>query len=113
MKMMKVKYGIFAVAALAATAFCSCSSKGGRAAVEETAEQIENARLEGRESGRGFLNRRFKDSLELQQELVKAGARRAAYDSLPASRAAYDSAFISTVRTVNPELAGQLVRYRK
>lgn len=108
-----MKYLLIAVAVLAATPFYSCSTRGEQAAVEETAAQIEDAHLDGRDAGRGFLNRQFKDSFELQQELVKAGARRARYDSLPKSRAAYDSAFISTVRTVNPRLAAELERYNR
>lgn len=90
---------------------CSCSPRGNQVAAEETAEQIENARIAGREAARTFVNREWKDSLELQGHMIEAGALRAKYDSLPAQRAAYDSAFISTVRTVRPEVAAQLERY--
>lgn len=102
---------IITVAALAATVLTGCSNKGDNTAVKEDADQIEAAHIEGREAARTFINRQFKDSMELQLELVKAGAIRAKYDSMPQCRAAYDSAFISTVRTVNPEVAKELSRY--
>lgn len=100
------------VTAIAVTVMAGCSTKGEQAAVKEEAAQIEAAHLEGREAARPFINRHFKDSMELQLELVKAGATRAKYDSMPRCRAAYDSAFISTVRTVNPGVAKELSRYR-
>ena len=90
----------------------SCSSKGNQSGVEESDEQIEQARIAGREAARTFVNRQWRDTLELQGQMIEAGTRRAAYDSLPQSRAAYDSAFISTVRTVRPEVAAQLEQYR-
>ena len=97
-------------ACFAATLLVGCSSKGEQAAVKEEADQIEEAHLDGREAARAFINREFKDSMELQLEMVNAGASRAKYDSLPKCRAAYDSAFISTVRTVRPEVAKELSR---
>lgn len=92
--------------------FLSCSSRGNEAAAIETADQIENARIEGREAARSFVNKDWRDSLELQGHLIEAGIKRAAYDSLPQQRAAYDSAFISTVRTVRPEIAVQLHKFQ-
>ena len=102
---------LITVAALAATVLTGCSNNGDGTSIKEEAAQIEAAHLEGREAARPFINRHFKDSMELQLELVKAGATRSKYDSLPQCRAAYDSAFISTVRTVNPEVAKELSRY--
>lgn len=90
----------------------SCSSKGVQAEVREEAAQIEAAHIDGRETARAFVSRHYKDSLELQHQLVEAGARRSKYDSLPQSLAAFDSAFISTVRTVRPEIAAELQRAR-
>lgn len=92
---------------------CGCSPRGNQVAAEETAEQIESARIAGREAARTFVNRQWKDTLELQGQLIEAGAQRARYDSLPAQQAAYDSAFMSTVRTVRPEVAAQLERYKR
>lgn len=99
---------IISMAAVAAIVMAGCS--GRQSAVKEDPAQIEQAHLEGREAARPFINREFKDSIELQLELVKAGATRAKYDSMPQCRAAYDSAFISTVRTVKPEIAAELAR---
>ncbi len=97
----------------ASTLAAGCSSKGEQVAAQEEAEQIENARIDGREAARSFINRHFKDSLEMQQEMVEAGARRSKYDSLPQSQAAFDSAFISTVRTVRPEVARELAGHTR
>lgn len=106
---------IFAAAILSAsllTGLCACSTKGEQAEVREEAAQIEAAHLDGREAARAFVNRNYKDSLELQHQLVEAGSRRSKYDTLPQSLAAFDSAFISTVRTVRPEVAAELERMR-
>lgn len=102
------------VALLLATAsvMVSCTSKSDSKADAEDPAQIENARNEGREAARSFINRTFKDSLEMQQEMVEAGIRRTKYDSLPRSREAFDSAFISTIRTVRPEVAEALARHK-
>jgi len=90
----------------------SCSSKGESGTEREDAAQIENARNAGRDAARSFINRNFKDSLEMQQELVEAGTRRAKYDTLPRSREAFDSAFISTIRTVRPDVAKVLMLHK-
>lgn len=112
-KKMKKALTITAAALSAAAILLSgCSSKGEQAAAKEEAAQIEAAHIDGREAARAFLGRQFKDSLEIHAELVRAGSRRAHYDSLPRSQAAYDSAFISTIRTVNPALAGELQKHR-
>lgn len=97
--------GILASVALVAA---GCSSKGEQAAAEETADQIEQAHIAGREAAREFVSKKWKDTLELQGHLVEAASRRTPYDSLPKCRATYDSAFISTIRTVRPEIAAQL-----
>lgn len=91
----------------------ACSPKGNQVAAEETADQIETAHIAGREAAREFVSRNWRDTLELQGHLLEAGVKRAAYDSLPRQRAAYDSAFISTVRTVRPEIAAQLEKFRR
>lgn len=90
----------------------ACSTKGEEAEVKEEAAQIEEARIAGREAARPFVSRRWTDSIQLQEQMVEAGSKRALYDSLPRSRAAFDSAFISTVRTVQPEVAARLQRMK-
>lgn len=89
----------------------ACSSKGEQAAAVETAQQIEEARLEGRNAARAFIFSKWNDTIELQHRLVEAGSRRARFDSLPQSRAAFDSAFISTVRTVDASVAEEIQRH--
>lgn len=106
------KFAIHAAICLLLTGLGSCSNRGEQAEVKEEVEQIENARIMGREAARVFINKDFEDSLAMQRELVEAGSKRAQFDSLPQSRAAYDSAFISTVRTVRPDVAAELEKFR-
>lgn len=103
---MAKKTGIF-LASIVALMSASCSSKGEQAEVKEEA-----AHIDGRETARVFISRQYKDSLELQHQLVESGSRRSKYDSLPRCLAAFDSAFISTVRTVRPEVAEELQKMR-
>lgn len=91
---------------------CSMGERGEQAAVKEEAAQIEAASLDGREAAREFVSREWKDTFELQQRLAEASSRRGAYDSLPQSRAAFDSTFISTIRTVRPDVARELEKVR-
>lgn len=87
----------------------SCSSKGdGAYAAEESAEDIEAAHIAGREAARVFITTPWDgDSTALQQKLLEAKAGRAHWDTLQMKKCieAYDSAFISTIRTVNPDVA--------
>ena len=92
------------------TAACGKKAAEGPQA---TTEQIEQAHLAGREAARVFVNRTFRDTLEMQEQLIEASAQAARFDSIAGLRAAYDSAFISTVRTVRPEVAAELERYQK
>ena len=108
---MAKKTGIF-LASIVALMSASCSSKGEQAEVKEEAAQIEAAHIDGRETARVFISRQYKDSLELQHQLVESDSRRSKYDSLPRCLAAFDSAFISTVRTVRPEVAEELQKMR-
>ncbi|MGN0237752.1 MAG: hypothetical protein ACI4AK_06690 [Lepagella sp.] len=95
---------------LIATISYSCGgSRSGE--TQESATQIEQARESARNAARRFVNREIKDTFELQTLLVEAASERSAYDSLPQSRAAFDSTFISTVRTVRPEVAEELQRH--
>jgi len=115
--MRKLFYSI-AVAAIAATAFSSlsllgsCGSKGAgdTEKAEETEAEIEAAMMEGRESAKIFINRKWADTTELQKNILEARSRRARYDTVdkPKCSAAYDSAFVSTIRTVSPDVAAQI-----
>lgn len=79
---------------------------------EETTADIEAAQLAGRSDARRIINREFRDSMEFHGALLEANARRSEYEiaDQPKCVAAYDSAFISTIRTVRPDLAKQLLR---
>lgn len=107
--MKKLLYTAFLLASLGAIA--SCGSRGKEfEESEETTAEIEAAMMEGRESAKIFINRQWKDTIQLQNNLLEARSRRARYDTVnkPRCAAAYDSAFISTIRTVNPSVAAHI-----
>lgn len=88
-------------------AFVSCAQT-------EKAEQVatmEEARMDGREAARLFINRRWNDTAELQNKLLEVRSRRQKYDSVGNRKAgdAFDSTFVSTLRTVNPRIARKLL----
>ena len=104
---MKLKlYGI-AASAIIMLPLCGCSNtdKG-----EEAAAQVEAAMMEGREAARVFVNRNWPDTVQLRASLEKARSQRARYDTLGLKRCAeaYDSGFVSTIRTINPKIASHL-----
>ena len=77
---------------------------------EETAAMIEAAQIEGRGAARRVINRTFNDSLALQGAILEATAAKSKYqmEHKPKCEAAFDSAFIETIRTTRPDLARQL-----
>lgn len=77
---------------------------------QENAADVEAAMMQGREAARIFINRKWTDTAELQRNLLEARARRCVYDTTGRreSAAAFDSGFVSTIRTVNPEIARHL-----
>lgn len=91
------------------------SCKGGMKGVEEgeeTQAEIEAAMMEGRAAARAFINKSWTDTLQLQNNLLEARSKRIPYDTVdkPHCRAAFDSAFVSTIRTVRPDVAKALKR---
>lgn len=82
----------------------------GTEKTEETVAEIEAAQMEGRSAARIFVSREWKDTMQLQRNLLEARTIHGKYITAgkPHCAEAYDSAFISTVRTVNPDLARQL-----
>lgn len=76
----------------------------------ETAAALEEARIDGREAARIFVNRPWKDTVELQCQLLEARAKQSKYVTAgrKQSAAVFDSAFVSTLRTVRPEMAREL-----
>ncbi|MDE5663752.1 MAG: hypothetical protein K2L35_03140 [Muribaculaceae bacterium] len=90
----------------------ACGGKGEKTmeASEEDAAQIEAAIILGRGDARRIINRTFNDSMAFHAALLEANAHKSAYqlDQRPRCAAAYDSAFISTIRTTRPDLARML-----
>ena len=77
---------------------------------EEITAEITAAQMEGRRAAGIILGPEWTDSIQLQKALFEMKARQSKYlikgDTL--SAAAFDSAFISTIRTVNPDLAKKI-----
>lgn len=105
-----MKKAIFAIisAIVLATGMAACGTKTDKG--EEAAADIEAAMIEGREAARKFLNRPWKDTTELQSQLLEARAGQSKYVTTgrPRCAATYDSAFVSTLRTVKPDVAREL-----
>ena len=90
----------------------SCSEKAEQAADTVQAAQIETEALnmaaaEGRDAAKVIINRNWPDTLELQKAILDARAANSKYEieGNEACKAAFDTAFINTIRTVRPELA--------
>lgn len=90
----------------------SCSGCTETEHTEEITAEITAAQMEGRSTARNFVNREWKDSTKLKQQLLEAKSRHGKYieNGKPECAAAYDSAFISTIRAVRPELARSIER---
>ncbi|MDE7412376.1 MAG: hypothetical protein K2N05_01115 [Muribaculaceae bacterium] len=88
----------------------SCGKLKGVEEGEETQAEIEAAMMEGRSAAREFINKRWNDTIQLQSLILEARTKRVPYDTVnkPRCRAAFDSAFVSTVRTVRPDIANAL-----
>ncbi|MDE6811305.1 MAG: hypothetical protein K2J15_03035 [Muribaculaceae bacterium] len=109
MKKCKV-FLIIVAAVIAPMLVASCSSKQTAGENQESEAQIEAARNAGREAARLIITREFADSMEFHGAILEAASRKAPYqmDKQPGCVAAFDSAFISTIRTVRPDLARRL-----
>ena len=97
--------------ALLAIGIASCgNSVKETESTEETAAMIEAAQIEGRGAARRVINRTFNDSLALQGAGLEANAAKSKYQmaNQPKCEAAFDSAFVATIRTTRPDLARQL-----
>lgn len=84
-------------------ALVSCS---GTEKTEAITAEITAAQLEGRKAAGYILGPEWKDTSQLQMALIDAKVKQSKYliDGKPECAAAFDSAFISTIRTVNPSL---------
>lgn len=84
----------------------SCGSNKDNQQTEST-EDIETAIIQGRGAARRVINRQFDDSMAFQSAILEANAGKSKYQmqKKPKCEAAFDSAFLSTIRTVRPDLA--------
>ena len=92
-------------------------SKNGTKETEKTVAttaEIEAAMMEGRNMARDFVGKQFADSLQLSSQLLEVSVKRGEYAAAGRKDecAAFDSAFISTVRAVRPGLAEEIERVR-
>lgn len=101
------KFLLFSLAGLTFSVFVSCVQTEQTEAI--TAE-ITAAQLEGRKAARQIVNREWRDTLELQRQLLEAKSIQSKYliDGKKECAASFDSTFISTVRAVKPELAKKI-----
>ncbi len=104
--MKRIKTIISAVALTLSASLCGCGSPE-KDALEA---KIEAAQIEGREAAREFVNREWKDTMELQNRLLEVRSMQSKYEEENAheAAAAFDTAFVSTLRTVRPDIAREL-----
>lgn len=102
--MKKIIYFCIGTALLA----IGCTKNGAKETehTEAITAEITAAQMEGRNAAREFVNRPWKDTMELQNQVLNALSRKAKYEAKGQKElaAAYDSAFMSTLRHVRPEL---------
>ena len=77
---------------------------------EEITAEITAAQMEGRRAAGVILGPEWSDTTQLKKALLEAKSKQSEYllNGKPKCAEAFDSAFISTIRTVNPELARKL-----
>lgn len=95
---------------LLGAASCGGGSKDGEGAVKETEAQIDSAKNAGREAARKIIVTEWRDSMQFQNAVLEARAEKSRYEMAKQSQcvAAFDSAFVSTIRATRPDLAKQL-----
>lgn len=86
---------------------------GGCARTEKTeaiTAEITAAQMEGRRAAGRILGPEWTDTAKLQRALLDTKVKQSQYliDGKPECAEAFDSIFISTIRTVNPDLAKKL-----
>ena len=104
---------------IAFSCFSSCS-KSEEKSIEDseaatammTAQQLEQAKIEGRNAAKPIVVRSWGpgDSLQLQEAILDARIISLKYEKEgnPKLKETFDSAFFGTIRTVYPEIADQL-----
>lgn len=100
---------ILAAALVSGLGACSQGERAEAVQAEVTAQQMEAAK-EGREAAKAIVTKNWTDTMQLQQAIIDARARNSKYEieGDKAAKAAFDTAFINTIRTVRPDLADQL-----
>lgn len=78
---------------------------------EAITAEITAAQIEGRRAGAQIAAPEWKDTTKLKNALLEAKAKQSKYliDGKPQCAEAFDSAFVSTIRTINPKLAKKIV----
>lgn len=105
-----LKYITLAIVAAFAVIISACHDKKETQSQGETPEQIDSAVNAGREAARKIIVKEWRDSMQFQNALLEARAAKAEYElgNRQQSTAAFDSAFIATIRATRPDLAAQL-----
>lgn len=91
-------------------ASCGNSEKKAEGEAAETPREIEQAVMAGRSAARRVVNLVFQDSMQFHNCVLEANAEKSKYqiEHKPKCEAAFDSAFISTIRVTRPDLADKL-----
>lgn len=94
---------------------CSGREEKKTEQAERVVADIEAAQMEGRNAARPFLTTEATDTMRLHGMLLEVAAKRSEYlrQKKDAECAAFDSIFISTIRSVRPGLAQQIETARK
>lgn len=95
------------IIAASVVALASCTVACGNNKAQESEADIEAAMMMGREAARTLVNRKWTDTIELQNYVLEARAKQSelVMAGRPKGAEAFDSAFVTTVKTVNPSLA--------
>lgn len=102
---MKAYLGGFSLCMMLFSVSCSQTEK-----TEAITAEITAAQMEGRKAAGIILGPEWKDSTKLRDALLDAKTRQSRYiiEGKQKCAEAFDSAFISTIRSVNPDLAKKL-----
>lgn len=105
---------IISAALVLALAACG-GKKDASEETNETSEEIEAAFNAGREMAKSFATREWDDTLRLQRHLLEVRAEQSKYVMAGKKRSAeaFDSAFVSAMKTVRPDLNAHLEATRK
>lgn len=104
-----MKRYILGIAILALMASCG-GNVNSDGTPKETKTEIDSATNAGREAARRIIMREWTDSMEFQNAILEANAAKSKLQlaKKPKCEAAFDSAFVTTIRATRPDLARQL-----